>query len=222
MAGSVKTKCFVVFCLWTGTEERRMGTEPETGVGWGEGWTSAADTDSATKWHNYHQTGPSVNRWWKHKYRIANVKTFCSDKSKYEKKEDTVPRGVERRRSIAASSIFQTEHDKTLSALDLCSDWFSCQRCWVVIGCLSISRGPWQRHWARHCSAWQYSGHISPDLDLTPAITTNRHGRHIPRCVASNARPLLSANVYLSVNNSQTGNINLNTSAIETCQRLFW
>ena len=76
---------------------------------------------------------------------------FFLDKSKYEKKEDAVTWGVKRRRSITASSRQNTI--KLLSALDLCSDWFSCPRCWVVIGCLSISRGPWQRHWARHCSA---------------------------------------------------------------------
>ena len=35
---------------------------------------------------------------------------------------------------------------------------------------------------------WQYSGHTSPDLDLTPAITTNRHGRHIPPEIQRNAR----------------------------------
>ena len=49
---------------------------------------------------------------------------------------------------------------------------------------------------------WQYSGHTSPDLDLTPAITTNRHGRHIPPEIQRNARaPFSELNIinYLSV-----------------------
>ena len=43
--------------------------------------------------------------------------------------------------------------------------------------------------------SWQYSGHISPDLDLTPAITTNRHGRHIPGEIARNDRTPVLRNI---------------------------
>ena len=178
-------------CLWTGTEERRMGTELSSETGWEEGGPLWADTHTATKWqvthHHRHQTAPwqDVNT----NQELQLVQLFRRAKI-----EDTV---------LWCCEQWQTVH--TIKAYQpFISAVIGLHVSYAVLW-LAVSQSPRPlTETLGQTLGWQYSGHTSPDLDLTPAITTNRHGRHIPPEIERNARtPFSELNIinYLSVPN---------------------